>query len=410
MTRIYLFAALFAFTSCSLNAQQTVTTTGGTVNEIPLFSSNTSITSSSLWNVEIFPNGIVGQGSNDFGSMAFGPDNGDSAASLFQQAGPQLHFRLTRAYCDKTSTTQQTTSDQTNFFCVPDAVTIDATHPPSSTPNKSFIIAPYKFGMLISYPSLIEVASGEFSVHTGDGSIGAHLWVGDNNDFGGILSTAADVLVNGALDRSQSFVSMTSQTFTGTSHGDFLFSVRDSQDSFRFQQGPNGSAESLSTYKQYTKARIDSTGKGFFDGGTQTGGADFAESILAVGNKASYEPGDVLVIDTGADRQFSLTNVPYSTLVAGIYSTKPGVVGTQHTGEDPTLALEMPMAIVGIVPCKVTAENGPISRGDLLVSSARPGYAMKATDRSKFPGAIIGKALQPFERGQGKIEVLITLR
>jgi hypothetical protein len=273
MIRVYLLAVILAFASSRLNAQQTVTTTGGIVNEIPLFSGNTTVIPSSLWNVEIFPNGLVGQGSNDFGSMAFGPDNGDGTSSSFQQAGPQLHFRLTRAYCDKTSTTRQTSSDQTNFFCVPDAVTVDATHPMSSTPNKSFIIAPYKFGMGISYPGLVEFATQELSVHMNHdlgGTSGAHLWVGDNDDYGGILSTAADVLVSGALDRSRSFVSMTSQTFTGTSHGDFLFSIRDSQDSFRFQQGPNGGAESPSVYKQYTKARIDSTGKGFFDGGTQT--------------------------------------------------------------------------------------------------------------------------------------------
>ena len=85
--------------------------------------------------------------------------------SAFSQAGSQMHFRLTRAYCDKTSTSQQSPSDQANFFCVPDAVTIDDAHPASSTPNKDFIIAPYKFGMGISYPGLVEVASAEFSLH-----------------------------------------------------------------------------------------------------------------------------------------------------------------------------------------------------------------------------------------------------
>jgi hypothetical protein len=81
-----------------------------------------------------------------------------------------------------------------------------------------------------------------------------------------------------------------------------------------------------------------------------------------------------------------------------------------HTSEDPALINEIPMAIVGIVPCKVSAENGPISRGDLLVTSSSPGYAMRATDQAKLPGAIIGKALQPLSNGKGKIEVLVTLR
>jgi hypothetical protein len=68
------------------------------------------------------------------------------------------------------------------------------------------------------------------------------------------------------------------------------------------------------------------------------------------------------------------------------------------------------VAIVGIVPCKVTNENGPIARGDLLVTSSTPGYAMRGSDRTMLPGAIIGKALQPLSGANGKIEVLVTLR
>ncbi len=331
--------------------------------------------------------------------------------SAFFQAGSQMHFRLTRAYCDKTSTSQQSPSDQANFFCVPDAVTIDDVHPASSTPNKDFIIAPYKFGMGISYPGLIEVVSSEFSLHAQGPSVGAHLWVGDEHDLGGILTTAYDAMnSDNTIDRSQSFVSLTSETFTGASHGDMLFSVRDPQDNFRFQFGPNFAAEAPGIYQQFTKARIDSSGKGFFDGGTQTGGADFAESISVGGGKDNYEPGDVLVIDTTADRQLTLAKTPYSTLVAGIYSTKPGVTATPHTSEDPRLATEIPVAIVGIVPCKVTNENGPIARGDLLVTSSTPGYAMRGSDRTMLPGAIIGKAMQPSSAAKGKIEVLVTLR
>lgn len=48
---------------------------------------------------------------------------------------------------------------------------------------------------------------------------------------------------------------------------------------------------------------------------------------------------------------------------------------------------EVPLAVVGIVPCKVTTENGPILVGDLLVTSSTPGYAMKCTDRGKMLGA-----------------------
>jgi hypothetical protein len=54
--------------------------------------------------------------------------------------------------------------------------------------------------------------------------------------------------------------------------------------------------------------------------------------------------------------------------------------------DDPKLKQEVPMAVVGIVPCKVSAENGAIEVGDLLVASFTPGHAMKGTDRSKMLG------------------------
>jgi hypothetical protein len=35
---------------------------------------------------------------------------------------------------------------------------------------------------------------------------------------------------------------------------------------------------------------------------------------------------------------------------------------------------------------------------------------MRGTDKNKLPGAIVGKALQPFSGDKGKIEVLVTIR
>jgi len=241
---------------------------------------------------------------------------------------------------------------------------------------------------------------------------GGAFWAEDTTDSGGVFSSAFDISVNGAVDRSRSFVLIAADTYTHSSHGDMLFAVRDSSDSFRFQFGTSGvgGADDPTAYKNFTRARIDSNGKGYFDGGTQVGGADFAESVSAGGVGTQYEPGDVLVIDTRWDRQFSLSAIPYSTLVAGVYSTKPGVIGATRGSEDPQLAAQIPMAMVGIVPCKVSAENGPITRGDLLVTSRTPGYAMRGTDSVRLPGAIIGKALQPLTSGKGQIEILVTLR
>ena len=157
--------------------------------------------------------------------------------------------------------------------------------------------------------------------------------------------------------------------------------------------------------------RVDGTGKGFFNGGTQTGGADFAESVAIRGEHSQYEPGDVLVVDRAAGRRLTLSRRAYSTRVAGIHSTKPGVLATTHSiDESDALAEEIPLAIVGIVPCKVTAENGPIAPGDLLVTSSTTGYAMKGTNRRRMLGSVVGKALEPLREGKGVIQVLVTLQ
>jgi hypothetical protein len=97
--------------------------------------------------------------------------------------------------------------------------------------------------------------------------------------------------------------------------------------------------------------------------------------------------------------------------VAGIYSTKPGVLASPHDMDDPRPeTTEVPLAVVGIVPCKATAANGPIQVGDLLVASSRPGYAMRGTNRSRMLGAVVGKALEPLPKGTGVIQVLVTLQ
>lgn len=154
--------------------------------------------------------------------------------------------------------------------------------------------------------------------------------------------------------------------------------------------------------------RLDASGNFYAAGTLNPNGADYAEMVEPSGDRTKYEPGDVLVIDENADRQVSLSSEPYSTNVAGVFSTQPGILGSRHEMGN-NAAGELPVAIVGIVPCKVSTENGTIRRGDLLVTSSTPGYAMKATDRSRFAGAILGKAMQPLNDGSGVIEILVTL-
>ncbi|MET4580268.1 hypothetical protein [Ottowia thiooxydans] len=152
-------------------------------------------------------------------------------------------------------------------------------------------------------------------------------------------------------------------------------------------------------------ARIDSTGKGFFNGGTQTGGADVAELIDFRGN--TPRPGDVVEIDPENSMHYRVSTGAESALVAGVITTKPGVL-MNATVEDAT---GLPaLALVGRVPVKVTLEGGDIKPGDLLVSASLPGHAKKAPIQIR-PGTVIGKALQSYSSGAtGSVEMLVMTR
>jgi hypothetical protein len=154
--------------------------------------------------------------------------------------------------------------------------------------------------------------------------------------------------------------------------------------------------------------RVDNTGGQHMNGTMTTGGADFAESIEPVVTERAYEPGDLLAIAQSADRKVELSNEAYSTRVIGVFATKPGVLASRH-GLEPA-GNEIPVAMIGIVPAKASTENGPIQRGDLLVSAATPGCVMRATDRARLTGAIVGKAMQPLDSGKGVIEIAVTLQ
>ena len=163
-------------------------------------------------------------------------------------------------------------------------------------------------------------------------------------------------------------------------------------------------------------ARIDKAGKGFFNGGTVTGGADVAELFDITGESKSYEPGDVLVISEVTDRTVEKSTTANSTRVAGVYATKPGVLLTEKNINE-NVDNMIPMGVVGVIPTKVCDENGPVKRGDLMVTSSLPGHAMKAIPAivngiEIYPtGAIIGKALENFDgEGSGMIKILVNVK
>jgi hypothetical protein len=170
--------------------------------------------------------------------------------------------------------------------------------------------------------------------------------------------------------------------------------------------------------------KVNGDGNVYADGSLHAP-ADFSEMIAVSSGAGSVEPGDVMVIDPAHSRAAVKSSEPRSTLVAGIYSTRPGFVGSERDWDKPARSAgeeigtytmqemaaqfgEVPLAVVGIAPCKVSAENGAIRPGDLLVTSGTPGHAMR--DDRPSAGTILGKALEPMESGTGLIRVLVTLQ
>ncbi|MGB9640156.1 MAG: hypothetical protein ACPL4H_04540 [Anaerolineales bacterium] len=150
------------------------------------------------------------------------------------------------------------------------------------------------------------------------------------------------------------------------------------------------------------KFYVNNAGEVYADGGYYNPAADFSEMLPAVGE---LEPGDVLVI--GSDGQLVRSSTAYQPNVVGVYSTNPGFVG--GNGDDTDLSGRIPLAVMGVVPVKASAVNGPIQPGDLLVSSSIPGYAMKAGSNPPL-GTVIGKSLGKLEDGSGMIQILVMLQ
>jgi subtilisin family serine protease len=186
------------------------------------------------------------------------------------------------------------------------------------------------------------------------------------------------------------------------------------------------------------------TGNACADGSWNPGGADVAEFISA---SEALQAGDLVEFDPHHPKHYRRTREPYSALVAGVISTRPGLVlglrlserptplapslkgmGDspltlgEGTGERSALLLsgvsisklatqtqsERPLlALLGRVPVKATTENGPIRAGDLLTSSSKPGYAMRCESAAQCEGAIIGKALEALEEGEGVILMIV---
>jgi len=112
-----------------------------------------------------------------------------------------------------------------------------------------------------------------------------------------------------------------------------------------------------------------------------TGGADLAEYYTS---DQILEAGEVVGLDSSVVAGVQRTTQANQPTILGVVATEPGLIlGTR-------LENSYPIALVGRVPVKVTTENGLIKAGDLITSSSKAGYGMKAAKA----GVVLGQALE----------------
>jgi len=154
-------------------------------------------------------------------------------------------------------------------------------------------------------------------------------------------------------------------------------------------------------------AKLDVNGNINVSGNINAKYQDVAEWVSSSEQLAA---GTVVVLDSNKSNQVIASTVAYDTRVAGVISEKPGIT-LGEGGEGKLL-----VATTGRVRVNVDATRGPIRIGDLLVTSDMPGVAMKSEAvnlggvRIHRPGTLIGKALEPLEKGKGPILVLLSLQ
>jgi hypothetical protein len=138
--------------------------------------------------------------------------------------------------------------------------------------------------------------------------------------------------------------------------------------------------------------------------------ANFQDVAEWVPASEQMTPGTVVVVSDDAKNTVAPSNAAYDTRVAGVVSLAPGVLlGVESSSK-------AKIATTGRVKVRADASRVPIHLGDLLVTSDTPGTAMKSEPldlggvKIHRPGTLIGKALEPLDKGQGEILVLLSLQ
>ena len=233
----------------------------------------------------------------------------------------------------------------------------------------------------------ISSADGTLVAHLGVDSDGGAFWVSNNN--------GDSVAFVGADSDGQGFV------FLNNENGDSVATVGVDDD---------GGFLRIQDHADEAVVLIAADSGGFISvSGERV--HDVAE-VFDLGTREGVVPGSVMSVDALGSGALMPAAEPYDRKVVGVIS---GAGDFQHAmliGSRADGSNDLPVALTGQVYVRISAENGPISPGDLLVSSSSPGVAMAARDTERSIGAVIGKALQSFEDrdSEGLVRMLVMAR
>ena len=205
-------------------------------------------------------------------------------------------------------------------------------------------------------------------------------------------STSSDSLKVGSVYKSASVTTVADTIVVRTPDGEINAS--------KFNGASTGS-DSLLFNGVYRTAAVDEVGNTvavrdangdlhsrYFQGiAVQAQFADLAEKYLS---DKHYDVGTVVVF--GGEQEITVTNKKADHRVAGVISGEPAyLMNNDSNGQ--------PVALRGKVPVKVI---GKVSKGDLLITSAIPGYAMSIGGDLSYGHTIFAKSIADktdFENG-----------
>ena len=235
----------------------------------------------------------------------------------------------------------------------------------------------------------------------------------------GGINTGGNSLFSGDLSITAATSSLTATSTVGFSHRAYFHSSSTDGYNFIFDTTNALASSSLPIFSVRNAGTpllsLHANGNLRLDGniyasstviGTPGSPGDLAEQVDVDPNEV-IEPGDVLCVDPEAHDRYRKCRGQNAQDVAGVVSTNATII--TGFGKTNTTAI---MALVGRVPIKVTLENGPINRGDLLITASTTGYAMKY-DPSKDTGSanisIIGLALDSYTENSSSTGKILGL-